>query len=72
MRYLMTESKSNKDSPDRSISKEILSERDKMVNLRLPSDFMPMYWGFDLSPPHFTYPNDLSKHISFFHQLAKS
>jgi hypothetical protein len=53
----MVRANSDKDSPEKSINEEILRDKDKMVNLRPTSEFMAMYWGFDLSPPHFTYPN---------------
>jgi len=57
----MIEKNLNKDSSDRFLNEEILSEKEKMENIRLPSIVIHMYWGFDLSPPHSTYPNYLSK-----------
>jgi hypothetical protein len=63
LRKEMTDDKKanpNKDSPNKSISEEILNNRDKMVNLQ-PSKFIAMYWGYDLSPPHLIYLNYSSK-----------
>jgi hypothetical protein len=57
----MIRTNSNKDSSDKFLSEEILSDKDKMVNLKPLSTIKPMYWGFDLSPPRFIYPNYLSK-----------
>jgi len=48
----MIKTNSNKDSPDKFLSEEILSDKEKMVNLTPLSTINPMYWGFDLSPPH--------------------